>query len=273
MFEFCFTASIIFLYKHYVVLLTSISTNFIKSYFIYLRLYSNIEKRVMSIYNNNPFFKHIVDIAIYTKNFTYYSLLNKKIEPYNNNWVSISLLTNNTYEFNESYDFVFNLINNISTNESSYIEWLKYDLLEKRFYSFCEYSKSIFDYSNNVKEIMITMKYNNKYIHYNFYKGKYNFITLKYPSMRANSKFITVKYLHPMMSYPIYLELNNIYIVNNRILSACFVKRLLEYQPKYYIFDNKYSLEIIDNNINTINLKSNQYIELDETRYKIVNVE
>lgn len=289
----CFTTGIFyfynFFYNYFYKLSTIVNTNSITLYISFLRICCNIEKQLRYFYNINPYFKNFVDISIYIYKFIYLFLLNKKIEPYNNNWVCISLLNINdnyqydNYQLNESYDFFFNLINNITTNESTnidfatnestYIDRLKYYLLEKRFYNFCEYSKNIFDYSNNIKEIMVTMQHNNKYIHYNFYKGKYNYTTIKFPNTRSVVKFITVKYIHPMMINPIYLELNNIYFKNNRILSPCFVKRLLEYQPIHYFFDMDYTLEIIDNNIKTINLKSTQYIELNENTYRIVDVE
>jgi hypothetical protein len=48
------------------------------------------------------------------------------------------------------------------------------------------------------------------------------------------------------------------------------VLRSLQYQPKYYIFDENYTLQIIDNEINTFELKSNQYVYIEENSYKIL---
>jgi hypothetical protein len=59
-------------------------------------------------------------------------------------------------------------------------------------------------------------------------------------------------------------------VENNEILSAAFIKRILDYQPEKYVFDMNYTLKIIDNNVNELVLNSKQYIVLNETNYCVI---
>jgi hypothetical protein len=62
------------------------------------------------------------------------------------------------------------------------------------------------------------------------------------------------------------------YIVGNQLYSSIFVLRCLQYQSKMFVFDENYSLEILDNNITIFQLKSNEYISIEKDEYKISGV-
>jgi hypothetical protein len=82
--------------------------------------------------------------------------------------------------------------------------------------------------------------------------------------------FLVVQYTHPELKEPIDINVPSSYfIVENELYSAAFVLRCLQYQPKYYIFDDRYVLQIIDNEINTIELKSDEYIYIKEDAFYI----
>ena len=59
---------------------------------------------------------------------------------------------------------------------------------------------------------------------------------------------------------------------NNQILSPLFIKRYLEYQGQPYYFDLDYKINIMDKNINTVELYSNDYVELREKGYNIISL-
>ena len=91
---------------------------------------------------------------------------------------------------------------------------------------------------------------------------------------RTLTHFLSIEYSHPNMDYKIPIELDVcVYLEGNEILSKYFVRRCLEYQPKSFIFSDEYKLEIMDSNIKMLELKSDQYVVLGKTDYKIVTIQ
>ena len=64
-----------------------------------------------------------------------------------------------------------------------------------------------------------------------------------------------------------------LYFTNNVILSPLFIKRFLEYQPEKFIFDENYTINLMDNNVNMITLTYSQSILLSEDSYKVIKNE
>jgi len=90
---------------------------------------------------------------------------------------------------------------------------------------------------------------------------------------KTKKYFISVEYHHPEITEPIELEINeNFYLIDNEILSKVFVLRILEYQSNSYIFDDNYTLKIMDNNVNMFDLNYKNYIILKEDGYKVENI-
>jgi len=99
-----------------------------------------------------------------------------------------------------------------------------------------------------------------------------NSINVLFPKL-SNVSFLAVQYTHPKLKEPIDITVPSSYfVVKNKLYSSAFVLRSLQYQPKYYIFDENYTLQIIDNEINTFELKSNQYVYIEENHYKILTL-
>ena len=91
---------------------------------------------------------------------------------------------------------------------------------------------------------------------------------------KVKKSFLSVEYHHPKIGEPIELEINeNFYLNENEILSSVFVLRMLEYQSKPFLFDNDYTLKIMDNNVNMFDLKHNDFIYLKQGGYSIKNYE
>ena len=65
----------------------------------------------------------------------------------------------------------------------------------------------------------------------------------------------------------------DLYFTNNVILSSLFIKRYLEYQPEKFIFDENYTINLMDNTINMITLTYSQSILLSEDSYTIIKNE
>ena len=76
---------------------------------------------------------------------------------------------------------------------------------------------------------------------------------------------------------PLTLKLDQFYFcVDNEILSAAHVLLLLKtaYESSKFVFDLTYDLKIMDSKFNLIVLKSDQYIEIDNSDlgYKIISI-
>lgn len=83
-------------------------------------------------------------------------------------------------------------------------------------------------------------------------------------------EFLYIEYNHPNMKESIELSIpESFYVCGNQLLSCAFVLRLLEKQPVAYIFDDKYFLNVLDQNIDRIQLTMHNYIELSKTTYKL----
>jgi hypothetical protein len=115
---------------------------------------------------------------------------------------------------------------------------------------------------------MVTMKLDDGTTNHSFNKSTDE---PTYSNTRSKSSFLTVEYTHPKMQNRISIELEQgLYFTNNVILSALFIKRYLEYHPEEFIFDENYTINLMDNNINMITLTYSQSILLSEDSYTII---
>jgi hypothetical protein len=87
----------------------------------------------------------------------------------------------------------------------------------------------------------------------------------------SKTRLLSIEYTHPIMNkgIPIVLD-KSVYYVDNQILSPAFIKLYLEYQTELYHFDMDYVLKIIDNDVNSFELKFDKSVLLTEEGYKIV---
>jgi hypothetical protein len=91
------------------------------------------------------------------------------------------------------------------------------------------------------------------------------------PSVVSKVKFLDIQYHHPDMSEPLILELSKeYYYIGNQLFSNAFVYRMLLYQPFPFVFDEHYMLELMDNDLEIMTLKSTEYLVLEDTSYRVV---
>ena len=95
--------------------------------------------------------------------------------------------------------------------------------------------------------------------------------------MQTRTKFINVIFSNEATKAPLTLKLDQSYFcVANEILSAAHVLLLLRttYESSVFDFDLTYELKIMDSKFNLIVLKSDQYIEIDNSDlgYKIISI-
>jgi len=230
-----------------------------------------MKQTVVSTYNNNIDKNSILNISLeyslyfieYVKSFIY----DYRVEPFNNNWISISYVdqTENdkktlSFIFDETYDqldtihfFKDNIVNDYCDDFNAWYNTAKAILLKDR---------KVFD-------CLISMRIENKYIYKvcNIEEDPFD----ELPFELSKVKFLSIEYTHPELQKSIVIEVDkNAYLIGNEILSCTFVKRALEYSCNIKNFDTDYVLKIMDNDLKTFELKSNEYIKLEKDSYKII---
>ena len=250
-----------------------INTFFAKTLFSYSILYSRIQK----IYNKIPGLNNTIKYLCYGLNFLYSKLINKRIEPYKNNWFSISnlkrdfsitkplFIKENEFKYIFEYKFFESFHYNISTIESF-----------ENFYNIQNQSMII---SPMDVETLLILKLDDKVLvrtlirslskNY-FEKSKKTYFI---SNIISKVRFLNVEYTHPRMNKTITLNIGREYFIEgNEILSSAFIKRFLEYQRNSYFFDLNYVIKIVDNNLNFFELRSEEYIIVEKDKFKIMNI-
>ena len=238
-----------------------------KLFLIYVDTKIRVSKCGNYLYNNFDCIKNTVDTTSYNLDKITAVYNNYRIEPFNNNWVCISILLKNDETL-------------FTGNQQIYLEYYQDikphttpDVSNTDYHNNClshfgKMATSIAKSDNNVIETMVTMKLDDGTTNHSFNKSTDE---RTYSNTRSKSSFLTVEYTHPKMKNRISMELEQgLYFTNNVILSALFIKRYLEYHPEEFIFDEKYTINLMDNNINMITLTYSQSILLSEDSYTII---
>lgn len=82
----------------------------------------------------------------------------------------------------------------------------------------------------------------------------------------SNVRFLSVEYKHPGMDFSVSLDIPvGMYYAGNHLFTSVFVARMLAYTvgDKGLVFDDEYSLHIMDKNLQYVELDAYQWIRLD----------
>lgn len=124
-------------------------------------------------------------------------------------------------------------------------------------------------------DILITRKYNHSY-YFDVLRMNSLHIGSQYKDTRVPSevRLLVIQYIHPEMKNIIDIKIDeNAYYDGNEILSYTFIHRYLHFLPIWhtFVFDDKYILKIMDDNIEQFTLKHNQSILLHVDNYEIIS--
>lgn len=239
---------------------------------LYSRSIETAKKYWLEFYHLHPLITLFIDNVFYMIRFLMAMMIDQRIEPMESNWISTSILLKRDttrfegepYTFVEKYDKMN--MNLISDNESYN------NVFINGFKDACDCAKSIAYNNKSIVESLITMKFENQYIHYTFYKENDENDPVTLPLIPCKTKFLTVEYTHPKMTSGIFLELDkSVFYANNEILSPLYILRCLKYQSKAFVFDMDYKIKILDENIHSFELTSDQHVFLHKASYKIVS--
>jgi len=250
---------------------TSLNDILVKIVIGLFKIKAKMEMLFGHLYNTYPFVRDCSDRVVYAVNFATAKAKGYAIEPYGNNWISIStieetnkqLLLGDQYVFSEKYHFI-----NPDSNTSLAVN----DFYKQCMDHTCDIAKS--RCKVNVLETLVTMKVFDKYLHaayFNVDNADHSEYAL--PTVSGRNQFLSVEYTHPHMSTGIVIVIpDNMYCNTSCLLTPAFIQRYLAHQDKLYFFDMNYVVKIMDTNINTFNLRSNQYIKLSDRSYKVITV-
>ena len=235
--------------------------------------YSIMKQTVVSTYNNNIDKNSMINVSLeYSLYFIDYVkslLVGYRVEPFNNNWISISYVDqceNDKKTLSFTFDETYDQLEAIHFFKDSIDIDKQYCIDFKEWYYT---AKSILLKDRKVYDCLISMRIDNKYIYTVCNIDEEPFDIL--PNEISKVKFLSIEYTHPELKSPIVIEIDkNAYLVGNEILSCTFVKRALEYSSNIKNFDTDYLLRIMDNDLNIFELKSNEYIKLEKDTYKII---
>ena len=218
------------------------------------------------LYGNSPMFRIMVNYLHYGKNYINAQVNQYKIEPYGDHWVSMHVLIKNNHIFKGSqYIHIENylsLLDDLSPN-SSYNE-----KVENGFMYMYNIVMSLISSFLYVIDAIVIMKDGDRYItrsilskHDKFYHDS------------SKHVFLSIEYSHPKMDKPIPIEFpEEMYEIGNVVFTPMFVKRCLEYQMEHYVFDENYTINIIDCDANMVSLNNKQYGILMESGWDIVDL-
>jgi len=256
---------------------------------IYSTFVEYSKPKITYLNNNYPQIKYVFDYVNYMGSYMNRVLYNRRIEPFTTNWINTSMLVKydeSQYLLDEiilidSYQYIMDDIIQLHTSDSNNID---IDIFDKYiievFNDIYESSKLVTSEQKCIIETMVSMRRGDQYLNRIILKTnddksiKPLEINIEFPLITSSVNFLTVEYTHPLMKNSIFLNLNkHVFYINNEILSAVFIKSVLEHQLLPYHFDMDYVVNIMDDHIKTFTLTKNKYILLENKSYKIMSNE
>ena len=211
------------------------------------------------IYMYHPGMTYTIDFITFILRTIYAELYNFSIEPFSLTWVSKCILLNCDTDSNTDWKLT-SMYYCIDTNAIC-PEWVNF-------------TKSFNAMSSNISCAMPNYMYDETLLF-----GRFNGIYVsriqhsKTTELTKYEEFTQpscVSFLSVSLSIPdqkpvdIIVEKNLLY-VNNELLSKAFIKRYLDHSNDNVIFNDNYTVDIIDSNVDMLTLKSGEYIVLHES--------
>ena len=232
------------------------------------------------IYNYHPIITNSTDITNYGFHFLYAMYFDENIEPYHKFWISSNLLIQSN--FNHTDDINYNIITNYDfiydynslARKYMFIRFLNnyYILLSySKFNTLCNQKLLYANYNNIYISRVIT---NNQNLSTDISKNLFNHVSYFFQPSKVQFLSVTLTITSPVrakVDIDIDIDTNLMYI-NNELFSTAFLLRYIHYNNIDINLNNNYVLDIMDNDINMIQIKPNEYLVLNNTDYTIKRV-
>jgi hypothetical protein len=215
------------------------------------------ERGGILLYNSNDYIKQVVDQCVYMKEWVDDLTSNKNIEPKTNTWIHVCRISNQDNSYLEIYDNLSDTLTEaecVRKYQSAYL--------------------SVLNESVQYNDTCVFLKQNNLYC-IRKCSGPDIKLDVATPIEKSNCVPISIVYKHPDMTEDIDLLFlpNEMYCVNNSIFSKAFVRRSLEYQEKPFVFDDRYTIDIIDSNVTMHTMTKNEYMKILVDEFKIISLD
>jgi len=212
-------------------------------------------------------FKILCDGIYNPLEYMYYAATFQRLEPKAVYWCSHSWITYNHTALTTRY----NLSERIQImDESNNLSMLLF-IYESftRFLSLC--SNPDLSYNNKLDPLFIIKNISDEsqpyYIVYQMYMPPED-----YGYAPSNVRFLSISYNHPDMDKSVEINLNRQWLMTgNQLFTPTFVLRALEYQSESYVFDDLYTIKVIDSNVNMFEFGINKYMVLTEDSYELID--
>ena len=204
------------------------------------------ERWGVHLYNSNNYIRDAVDLFSRVKCAINNLTLNVRTETTRKNWVHVCRVaqkSDKNFAYFELYD-IFN--DDITASSCEALLLNTYD--------------SILNATNEYIDTCIIMKHSNRY-YVSLCSHDISKPIVPSPLDMIMNTPISVSYNHPAISESIELTIPiEMYCVGNHLFSTAFVRRCLEYQQLPFVFDDRYTLTIIDTNVTIHTVSSTEYI-------------
>ena len=216
-------------------------------------------------YSNSPIIRNVSDFTVHSVSLFTGFMEGYKVEPFQKQWVSTHILIKNNSLF-KTKNFIhiedYQMISTDIGPDCSYN-----GRIEQGFMYFFNIILSLIVNLTHVLDAIVVMRDGNRYIIRSIL-SKHD----KFHHKPSKHVFLSISYNHPDMKKTIPIEFSEeMYEVGNVVFTPMFIKRCLEYQSMRYIFDERYTLEVIDNEMNMLTLNSQQYGILTENGWEAID--
>ena len=236
------------------------------------KIVNRTKESYANLYNTNEPFRNFIIFSRYI----YCSITFQYVEPITPIWMSKSVLlfnkpylSNEYHSINEKYSLFINVDTILSKFDELYLQFFfkLYEFMNR--YSIYN-TKKIYDGS----ELFIMKLFNDDNEKCYFVSSNEKQILNMHYNQRSPAKFLSIEYKHPDMKDSIELSFDKSWFIKgNELFMPTFVLRALKYQSQPFIFDARYTITIMDSDINMIEFGNNKHIELTNNGYKVVDHE
>lgn len=250
----------------------------IKFFFIYTNCLHQTYKLCEAIYQYHPVSTEAIDILYYYAQCVSGYYMDYRVEPFSKNWTSVLVHTRHTHD--AVVNVFYPSIPMHTTQLTEYIEPV---------YSTNKSLLQLGVFAKNIRELtpimqttnmipdfidaMLLCYYDNRYISKVIHPTAIsNQIDIDTNAPRSRVSFLSITYNHPDQTAHIPIDLpRNMFYTGNEILSSAFIKRYLEYNHTHYIMNEEYTIQIMDNMLQTFDLDNTQYVLLKERAYVVMS--
>ena len=236
----------------------------------YINTYTYFQQTYNHLYQEYPYFTLAMDELSFYHSLFYSWVGNYHTEPNEKGWMLTQFLMKNKKLINNKcYEACLQKIPAYLCKELKHTPQQTIDQTSSKYDESVDAMKSIVFGSDKIQEGLAIIKLYDNYTCRSVFHDIPICVDTLQPIEPCKNHFINVEYTHPNLDYTIPIDLTNMYLANNIVLSPLFLHYILSLQPLPYIIDDDYVINIMDQDINMISLTYNKYILFDKDQYYI----